>query len=167
MAEIMFCIYAVVIIVSVVIIANGCIKLFKDDDWRRNIVWWPKPKNRRNVDIEGALDRWHDRELQFQQKEAEAKKNVMKLYMDARITLQDVHDYVKTCPPLGQAQCTGCHIVCKDDCNHTYPVAYTDKPFYKLKLTAADVAYIRNKYPKFLECVDNLRDEMLLRTRII
>lgn len=43
--------------------------------------------------------------------------------------------------------------------NHTYPVAYTDKPFYKLKLTAADVAYIRNKYPKFLECVDNLRDE--------
>lgn len=43
--------------------------------------------------------------------------------------------------------------------DNTYPVAFTDKPFYKLKLTAADAAYIRNKYPKFLECVDNLQDE--------
>ncbi len=43
--------------------------------------------------------------------------------------------------------------------NHTYPVAFTDKPFYKLKLNAVDAAYIRNKYPKFLECVDNLQDE--------
>lgn len=41
--------------------------------------------------------------------------------------------------------------------NHTYPVAYTDKPFYKLKLSAVDAEYIRNKYPKFLECVDDLR----------
>lgn len=41
--------------------------------------------------------------------------------------------------------------------NHTYPVAYTDKPFYNLKLNAADAKYIRNKYPKFLECVDDLR----------
>lgn len=42
---------------------------------------------------------------------------------------------------------------------HTYPVAFTDKPFYKLKCNAADSMYIRNKYPKFLECVDNLQDE--------
>lgn len=41
--------------------------------------------------------------------------------------------------------------------NHTYPVAYTDKPFYNLKFNAADAEYIRNKYPKFLECVDDLR----------
>ena len=41
--------------------------------------------------------------------------------------------------------------------NHNYPVAYTDKPFYNLKLNAADAKYIRSKYPKFLECVDNLR----------
>ena len=43
--------------------------------------------------------------------------------------------------------------------NHAYPVAFTDKPFYKLKLTVDDAVYIRNKYPKFLECVDNLQDE--------
>lgn len=43
--------------------------------------------------------------------------------------------------------------------NHTYPVAFTDKPFYNLKCNAADSMYIRNKYPKFLECVDNLQDE--------
>lgn len=40
---------------------------------------------------------------------------------------------------------------------HTYPVAFTDKPFYNLKLNAADAEYIQNKYPKFLECVDDLR----------
>lgn len=124
MAGIILCIYAVVIIVSVVIIANGCIKLFKDDDWRRNIIWWPKSKNRCNVDIEGALDRWHDRELQFQQEEVARKKAAasrpsMSKYLNTRITLQDVRDYVKICPPLGQTQCTGCHIACKDDCNHT------------------------------------------------
>ena len=44
--------------------------------------------------------------------------------------------------------------------NHTYPIAFTDKPFYKLKCNAADSMYIRNKYPKFLECVDNLQDEL-------
>ena len=43
--------------------------------------------------------------------------------------------------------------------NHAYPVAFTDKPFYKLKLTVDDAVYIRNKYPKFLECVNNLQDE--------
>ncbi len=41
--------------------------------------------------------------------------------------------------------------------NHTYPVAFTDKPFYNLKFNAADAKYIRNKYPKLLECVDDLR----------
>lgn len=43
--------------------------------------------------------------------------------------------------------------------SHTYPVAFTDKPFYNLKLNATDAEYIRNKYPKFLECVDSLQDE--------
>lgn len=41
--------------------------------------------------------------------------------------------------------------------SHTYPVAFTDKPFYNLKLNAADIKYIRSKYPKLLECVDDLR----------
>ena len=41
--------------------------------------------------------------------------------------------------------------------SHTYPVAFTDKPFYELKCNATDAKYIRNKYPKFLERVDNLR----------
>lgn len=41
--------------------------------------------------------------------------------------------------------------------NHTYPIAFTDKPFYNLKFNAADAEYIRDKYPKFLECVDSLR----------
>ena len=41
--------------------------------------------------------------------------------------------------------------------NHTYPVAFTDKPFYNLKLNVADAEYIRSKYPKLLECVDDLR----------
>ena len=41
--------------------------------------------------------------------------------------------------------------------NHTYPIALTDKPFYNLKFNAADAEYIRDKYPKFLECVDSLR----------
>ncbi len=40
---------------------------------------------------------------------------------------------------------------------HTYPVAFTDKPFYNLKFNATDAEYIQNKYPKFLECVDDLR----------
>ena len=43
--------------------------------------------------------------------------------------------------------------------NHSYPVAFTDKPFYKLKLNAADAKYIQNKYPKLLECVNNLQDD--------
>lgn len=41
--------------------------------------------------------------------------------------------------------------------SHDYPVAFTDKPFYNLTCNAADAEYIRNKYPKFLECVDDLR----------
>lgn len=45
--------------------------------------------------------------------------------------------------------------VCSD--NNTKPVAFTDKPFYNLKLNAVDAKYIRSKYPKFLECVYNLR----------
>jgi hypothetical protein len=41
--------------------------------------------------------------------------------------------------------------------NHTYPIAFTNEPFYKLDLNDTDSEYIRNKYPKFLERVDNLR----------
>ena len=116
MTGIILCIYAILIIVSAVIIANVCIKLFKDDNWRRNIIiiWWPKPKNRCT-----------EKEPQLQQ-ESDAKKessepspSVFNKFINTRITLQDVHDYVKQYPPLGQIQCTGCHIACKDDCDHT------------------------------------------------
>ena len=41
--------------------------------------------------------------------------------------------------------------------NHTYPIAFTDKPFYKLRIKAKDIAYIIRKYPKLLECVDDLK----------
>lgn len=41
--------------------------------------------------------------------------------------------------------------------NHTYPIAFTDKPFYKLRIKAKDIAYIMKKYPKLLECVDDLK----------
>ena len=118
MAGIMFCVYIVAIVVCVVIIANTVIKLSKDNDWRKDFIFARRPKY--SCDIEDALDRWHDRELQFQQEEAASRPSVSK-YLNSRITLQDVHDYVKMCPLLGQAQaqCTGCHIVCKDDCNHT------------------------------------------------
>ena len=138
MAGVILWVFVVMIMTIVVIIVNLGVKILKDIGWWKNFTWWPwshkdndwrknfifarRPKY--SCDIEGALDRWHDRELDFQRHEAEAKikKNtIMKLYMDTRITLQDVQDYVKVCPPLGQtqSQCTGCHIACKDDCNHT------------------------------------------------
>ncbi len=44
---------------------------------------------------------------------------VTRRYLDTRITLRDVQDYVKQYPPAEQVQCTGCHTVCKDNCNHT------------------------------------------------
>lgn len=40
---------------------------------------------------------------------------------------------------------------------HTYPIAFTDKPFYKLRIRTKDIAYIIRKYPKLLECVDDLK----------
>ena len=41
--------------------------------------------------------------------------------------------------------------------NHVYPIAFTDKPFYKLKIKTKDIAYIKQKYPKLLECVSDLK----------
>lgn len=122
MAGITFCVYIVAIVVSVVIIVNTVIKLLKDNDWLKNFIFTPR-RPKYSCNIEDALDRLHDKELRFQQEEAAKKKADSKpsisKYLNSRITLQDVQDYVKICPPLGQTQCTGCHIVCKDDCSHT------------------------------------------------
>ena len=41
--------------------------------------------------------------------------------------------------------------------NRIYPIAFTDKPFYKLKIKTKDITYIKQKYPKLLECVDELK----------
>ena len=50
--------------------------------------------------------------------------------------------------------------------NETYPIAFTDKPFYKLKSNLSDNEEITHKYPKLLECVTELqtgtRDESKL-----
>ena len=50
--------------------------------------------------------------------------------------------------------------------NETYPIAFTDKPFYKLKSSISDNEEITHKYPKLLECVTELqtgtRDESKL-----
>lgn len=137
MAGVILCVFVVMIIAITVIVVNLGVNILKDIGWWKNFTWWPwshkdndwrknfifarRPKY--SCDIEGALDRWHDRELQFQQEEAAKKKADSKpsisKYLNSRITLQDVQDYVKICPPLGQTQCTGCHIVCKDDWSHT------------------------------------------------
>lgn len=131
MAGIILCVFVVVIIAIIAIVVSLGVKILKDIGWWKNFTWWPwshkdsrfdKQALKNSCDIEGALDRWQKAELDFQRHEAEikAKKNtVMKPYMDARITLQDVQDYVKRYPPVGQMQCTGCHTVCKDDCDHT------------------------------------------------
>ena len=44
--------------------------------------------------------------------------------------------------------------------NHIYPIAFTDKPFYKLKIKTKDITYIKQKYPKLLECVNDLKSGM-------
>jgi len=44
--------------------------------------------------------------------------------------------------------------------NHFYPIAFTDKPFYKLKIKTKDITYIKQKYPKLLECVNDLKSGM-------
>ena len=50
--------------------------------------------------------------------------------------------------------------------NESYPIAFTNKPFYKLKSNLSDNEEIAHKYPKLLECVTELqtgtRDESKL-----
>lgn len=50
--------------------------------------------------------------------------------------------------------------------NGSYAIAFTDKPFYKLKSNLSDNEEIEHKYPKLLECVTELqtgtRDESKL-----
>lgn len=50
--------------------------------------------------------------------------------------------------------------------NESYPIAFTDKPFYKLKTNVSDNIEIIQKYPKLLQCVAELqtgtRDESKL-----
>ena len=132
MVGIILCIFAAVIIAIAAVVVTLGVKILKDIGWWKNFTWWPrshkdnkldKQSLKYNCDIEGALDRLHERELQFQQKEAARKKAAsrpsMFKFVNTRITLRDIQDYVKQYPPVGQMQCTGCHAVCKDDCDHT------------------------------------------------
>ena len=41
--------------------------------------------------------------------------------------------------------------------NESYPVAFTNKPFYKLKSNLSDNIEITHKYPKLLQCVGKLK----------
>lgn len=132
MAGIILCIFIVVIMAIAGVVVSLGVKILKDIGWWKNFTWWPRSHKDNNInkqspkysrDIEGTLDRLHERELQFQQKEAASEKAASKpsvfKFINTRITLQDVQDYVKRYPPVGQIQCTGCHTVCKDDCDHT------------------------------------------------
>ena len=119
-------IFMVVIIAIVTVVVSLGVKISKGVGWWKNFTWWPwshkdnrldKQSPEYSCDVEDALDRLHERELQFQQEEAASKPSISK-FVNTRITLQDVQDYVKRYPPVGQMQCTGCHTVCKDDCDH-------------------------------------------------
>ena len=50
--------------------------------------------------------------------------------------------------------------------NESHPIAFTNKPFYKLKSNLSDNEEITHKYPKLLECVTELqtgtRDDLKL-----
>lgn len=123
MVGITLCTFAVVIMAITIVVCNV----------RKNFTWRPwshkdnkfdKHAPKDSYDIEGALDRLHERELQFQHEEAARKKATSRpsifKFINTRITLQDVQYHVKQYhPPVGQIQCTGCHTVCKDDCDHT------------------------------------------------
>lgn len=43
--------------------------------------------------------------------------------------------------------------------NKSYPIAFTNKPFYKLKSSLSDNEEIAHKYPKLLQCVEELQTE--------
>lgn len=131
-AGIILCIFVVVIIAIAAIVVSLGVKILKDIGWWKNFTWWPwshkdnkfdKQASKDSYNMEDALDRLHERELQFQQEEAARKKATSRFstfkYVNTRITLRDVQDYVKRYPPVGQMQCTGCHTACKDDCDHT------------------------------------------------
>lgn len=133
MAGIILCIFVVAIMATIagVVVSLG-VKILKDIGWWKNFTWWPwshkdsrldKQSQEYSCDSEDALDRLHERELQFQQEETARKKAASRpsisKFVNTRITLQDVQDYVKRYPPVGQMQCTGCHTVCKDDCDRT------------------------------------------------
>ncbi len=132
MAGIILCTFVVVIIAITAVVVILSVEILKDIGLWTNFTWWPRshkdnrsdkqaPKDSCNV--EDALDRLHERELQFQQEEAARKKATSRpsifKFINTRITLQDVQYHVKRYPPVGQIQCTGCHTDCKDDCDHT------------------------------------------------
>ena len=41
--------------------------------------------------------------------------------------------------------------------NESYPIAFTNKPFYKLKSSLSDNEEITRKYPKLLQCVTEMK----------
>lgn len=41
--------------------------------------------------------------------------------------------------------------------NESYPIAFTNKPFYKLKSSLSDNEEITHKYPKLLQCVEEMK----------
>ena len=41
--------------------------------------------------------------------------------------------------------------------NKSYPIAFTNKPFYKLKSSLSDNEEITRKYPKLLQCVSEMK----------
>ena len=81
MAGIILCVFVVTLLVITAVVVTLGVNILKDIGWWKNL--WPRshknnkfdkqaPKDSR--DIEGALDRLHERELQFQQEEAARKK---------------------------------------------------------------------------------------------
>ena len=134
MTGIILCAFVVVIIAIAAVVINLGVEILKDKDigWWKNFIWWPwshkdnefnKQVPKDSCNIEDALVRLHERELQFQQEKATMKKAASRpsvsKFVNTRITLRDVQDYVKRYPSVGQMQCTGCHTDCKDDCAHT------------------------------------------------
>ena len=132
MAGIILCTFVVVIIAITAVVVILSVEILKDIGWWKNFTWWPwshkdnkldKQSPKYSCDIKGALNRLHERELQFQKEEAAMKKAASRpsifKFINTRITLQDVQYYVKQYPPVGQMQCTGCHTVCKDNCDNS------------------------------------------------
>lgn len=47
--------------------------------------------------------------------------------------------------------------ICYPSRNESYPIAFTNKPFYKLKSSLSDNDEITRKYPKLLQCVTEIK----------